>query len=68
MNSPEREALRECCLHLAGAHHQIEEMEQLIAQGLASARRGEKLGMRWQSHADSVLRLLRQDAEERAEA
>lgn len=68
MSTAHKEALRECCLHLAAAHHQIEEMEQLIAQGLASARRGEKLGMRWQSHADSVLRLLRQDAEERAEA
>jgi hypothetical protein len=68
MNSPEREALRECCLRLAAAHQQIEEMEQLIAQAQSAAQRGETLGMRWQRHADSVLRLLRQDAEERAEA
>ncbi len=68
MAMAEREALRECCLHLAGAHQQMEEMEQLIAQGLAASQRGERLGMRRQRHADTVLRLLRQDAEERAEA
>jgi hypothetical protein len=68
VSTAHKEALRECCLHLAGAHQQIEEMEQLIAQGLAASQRGERLGVRWQRHADTVLKLLRQDAEERAEA
>ena len=59
-----KEAFRECLIRLNAIQDQVSEMEQLIAQGLSASRRGEVLGMRWQSHAQSVLRLLREDTEE----
>ena len=60
----QKEAFRECLIRLNATQEQVSEMEQLIAQGLAASRRGEVLGMRWQSHAQSVLRLLSEDTEE----
>ena len=60
----QKEAFRECLIRHQLAKRQVGEMEQLIAQGLAASRRGEVLGMRWQSHAQSVLRLLSEDSEE----
>lgn len=65
MNEGYKEALRECCIHLAESQGLIEEMEQLIAKAHALSIRGDTPGKRWQAHANSVLRRLRQEDDEK---
>ena len=57
----EKEALRECCIRLSCAHDQVAEMEQVVAQALSYIEKGRWPSQDWQSHARSVLRVLREE-------
>ena len=64
MTPVEKEMVREYIVRLDGCYSLIAEMEYLIAKGVATASRGERLGDKWQSHAREVLRRISEDAGE----